>query len=209
MCAAETYNPSIASADILKIVLRIDRIAHFVALLCIENIQNGNIYGRQAIYCIAEIRIFIISLRSQALTKHSRADPFENVLTPIDATNQIVEIASFCILPVINNRMQELSRILICFDLIPISIMALASIHNVVGSRLRNGTVSALDDCKSISDILELILISAEWDSTNLLPLSNLICELYIYLSKPQVIEFKVLSEPCFKSVRSFPNCMH
>lgn len=186
--AQELHHPLVAADDILKVSLQIDRISQSVILLCIDMIQSGYIYGRQAIYCVAEIRLYIVSLRSRAFNGNKQSGTTEICASPINFIDNIIEIANACIYPVINANIDDMSNIVLCFDLIPICIIAASTIGNMN----RPNSLNELHDNNTISILIDSILISAKWNNNTLLALSNLVCEIYSFLTSLQVDEFKV-----------------
>jgi hypothetical protein len=173
----------LAPANILKVVLQINQLAGPITYLCIKCIQTGVIYGRNAIYCISEIRLHIISLR---IPKRKIADDVSQLITSDDDTIDFLNgVVKLCTNPLEVDDWEDISTAILCLDLIPTCMMAISSLRTLtIQSRNNDLTSSKL----YLNEIISTSFDSVKWNKETLLPLMNLLCDVYMYCSQQQIL---------------------
>jgi hypothetical protein len=161
--------------------MSIKDIAHGAIKAVIQCIQNGQINGRSAIYCISEVRIALLSRDS--------AENLEELMEAIERTKGVTEL---CIKPFFaaNRNTLHLQEASICLDLFPAAINLLSSLRRrIKGSR------------KYETDILDTFL-SNQWHPIGFLPICCTVCELYAHMKTCHLQEFKVRQMTFFASTK-------
>lgn len=194
---------NISYSEALHVLLSIDFIKHRSILDCIECMQSGFITGRMALYCISEITSVINKINMLSSSFGSNNDSGESMQDVHKIMDNIQEIGEACISPLftfessssytqqnynnninINNSNEKSSTTIQsftnCLELLP---AVVATIHSLK----RFCTKSYL---KQQIDLLDSIFF-VQWNFSLLLPISSILCEMYSYLTKKHLYEFK------------------
>lgn len=157
----------ITPCDCLQLLLRIPQLWFISACECIECIQLDLINGRSAIYCISELRHFI--------GKAIRTSNSENE----ELSTQLCRLIELVMGPAVDSEKENVSSHSFsnCLDLLPVLISSLHSFNE--------------EDIAS--EMLDMIF-SVKWECIRLVPLANILCEIYPYLNKQHLSDLKVMA---------------
>jgi hypothetical protein len=170
----------ITPVESLQFLLCINSIWCESALACIESIQTGHIVGRAAVYCVSEIRLVVNKVSQPCFWD---LQSWDTTLSLKKVVAQIQEIGSKCIEPLYGGEESDVQLFSVCLELLPAVIGALDGLKVYGDSNLGDA------DTENILDSMFYV----EWDLSLLLPISSILCELYAYMNKRHLVEFKVL----------------
>lgn len=176
ICFGDSKYLECPPADTLHFLLMIESIWFSAALICIEHIHSNHINGRTALYCISEIRLALNRLVREVTTKREI-----NCMI-----NNVQKLGEACIEPIMNSGSINANSFSSCLELLPTIADAL---HHL--QRQLDDFATDFDDSDPLDDLICTIFL-VEWDLSLLLPLSSILCELYSYLSKDNLVAFKV-----------------
>ena len=158
------------ASELLRVAMSIECIAQKAIMKVIECVQNGQINGRSAIYCISEVRVALLSR------------DFTDKEALSEAITDIKTIAELCIRPfyAANTNTLHLQEASVCLDLFPAVINLLSTMErksNVTKNR-ENGVLTAF--------------MRNQWHPSGFLPLCCVVSELFDHLERHHLQEFRV-----------------
>jgi hypothetical protein len=162
----------VSSSESLYICLRVKHIMQSAMLECVRCIQSNYIAGRSAVCCISEIRISIISFLKDSTDNFS-----------IEKIETLFNLGEIILNPLIDvNDSINLQPYIMCLDLIPPIVSTLSMFKKKFTKKWNeDNRIEIVDSIFFIAFTEKLIL-----------PLSNLLWEIYPFLKKKNLLAFKV-----------------
>ena len=200
---------SLDPAGSLRVLLHVETIWKKAAVECINCIHQGFISGKDAIYCISEIRIIMTLLPTIVKSERSASRNagrynqdvsykmirnFHRKTTVEEFFDFLHEIGEDCISPLfdfalnkkgaarknLSSSSSSLQTITLCLDLIPVIVSTIATLKNLYEEECSEGNINLVES-----------LFYIEWDAKLVLPLCNIFCELYAHLTPHQLLELQ------------------
>ena len=155
----------------MQVLLKIECLQKQSIKDCLHNIKSNIIFGRNAIYCISEIRFFIISVFSESINDKKS-----------DCIEFLHELFYICMNPfLLSSTYEESTNCAIFLELAPVIFGCLTNNH------------STLDNNEYRKPLIDFLLQS-DWNTKSLVLIFNLMSELYIYFSPKHLKKIQVKS---------------
>lgn len=168
-------------SELLKVGIGVNSISYDAVISCIQAIQTGAIFGRAAIFCISEIRMFLLS--------KSTFQCDEAIQGANTVLEHVFDVVMLCVTPFIDlDRKQSflddsISAGFVGLELVPVAIGILSSARKRFRKTPRYH-VKIIDH-----------LLRCDWQPSAVLPLSNMLCEIHPVLKRRHFRDFKVRLE--------------
>jgi hypothetical protein len=155
----------VTCSESLRFLLAIPDLWLTGVLECVRCIHNDVISNTGALTCVADIRGSVLSIKRLALLERS------------DVVQDLREVAEECIVPLSDPEKLNVSSaaFVTCLELIPAII----------------GSLHALAEEDAVDDLLDNIF-NIRWEQQHVLPMTNLMSELYPFLSTRHLESLKV-----------------
>lgn len=151
-----------------------------VLLACVKAIHAKTICGRSATLCVAEIRIVLSNL-AQSVTAFNS---FSSNQSRETISSLLHVIGELCLAPLLQYKAKfDVQPFLTTLDVLSTAVLSLELIKNSFSDEYEDICIDLIDS-----------LFFTDWHSDAVLPLANMLCELYSYVKSEHLQKLKVSS---------------